>query len=283
MRSSFPKSFILVGFFFLLGGAYSPVFSQQANQDLPVVTSAGVPDYPPAAQNVRIQGAVRVRVYIDQGKVSYLQVEDGPPLLWRAAAAYVRTWQFKAGGPSNLIVTLQYRIDEVKECGPQKQVVVPHLPTEVDIIAKDTKSCDLLATVLARNQPATVKFDIELNGQTVPPPPEVALTFDGRSLNLPIQNGQFTVPLDVVHAKSVLFSLALPREEISTTVDGGDFAYENWNLYLADHSFAGDFQHALPKGAKVRSSCFLTFDSMYAEAGSSKFDPQCRNIQKPRK
>ncbi|HEV2491062.1 MAG TPA: energy transducer TonB [Candidatus Acidoferrales bacterium] len=283
MSSSFQKRLILFGFFFLLAGACSPVFSQQASQDLPVVTSAGTPDYPPSAENARIQGPVRVRVSVTEGKPSWVQIEDGPSLLWQPSIAYLRTWQFKPAPPASLLVTLQYRIEDEKVCGPQKVISVPHFPSEVDIIAKDTKSCDLVATILARNQPVNIHFDVQLNDEPVPPPAAVNLSFNGRSLSLPIQNGQFTVPLDVVRAKSVGFSLSLPLQEISTTAEGSDFAYENWKLVLADHKFGVDFQSAIPKGAKVRSSCFLTFDSMYAEAGSSKFDSQCRTILKPRK
>jgi TonB family protein len=283
MSFSFPKRFIPFAFFFILSGAYSPSFSQQASEALPVVLSAGTPDYPPEAEGARIQGTVRVRVSVTEGKPSWVQVEDGPPMLWQPAKAYLRTWQFKPAPPASLLVTLQYRIEDVKLCGPMTLAVVPHFPTAVDIIAKDTKSCDVVATVLARNQPVAINFSVELNGEAIASPGQVALSVNGRPLTLPVQNGQFTVPLDVIRAKSVVFSLSLPQNEISTTIDGSNFALENWTLRLADHKFTDDFQHAVPKGAKVRSSCFLTFDSKFAEAGSSTFDPQCRTIQKPRK
>ena len=263
--------------------AAAPAFSQQPAAIVPVVTSAGTPDYPPSAENARIQGAVRVRVYTDQGKVLWLQVQDGPPLLHQAASDYIRTWQFQQKEQMNFLVTLNYRIEEIKECGPQTVAVTPHFPGAVDIISKDTKSCDILATVLARNKPVTINFTVQLNGEAIAPPEGIALTVDGRPLNLPVQNGQFTVPLDVVRAKSVGIALSLPLQQISTTVDGSDFASENWTLRLADKAFGEDFQFDIPKGTKIKFACFLTFDSHYSSVGAFKFDPHCRTILKPAK
>jgi TonB family protein len=283
MSGPFPKRLILFGIVVPLAAICPPAISQQVGQNLPVVTSVGAPEYPFAAQNERIQGAVRVQAFVDQGKPALLQVQDGPPLLYQAALAYIRTWQFKPAPPTNFVVTLRYRIEDVKECAPQKQAVVLHLPTEVDIIAKDTKSCDLLATILARNQPRTIGLAIELNGEAIPPLPGVSLTFDGRTLNLPVQNGQFTVPIDVVRAKSVEFSFLLPEDQISTTLDGGDFASESWTLFLADRRFDANFQTGVPKGAKVRFSCFLEFDSKWTDPGTTIFDPHCRTHLKPAK
>lgn len=270
-------------FFCILAGAITPALAQQPNVVLPVVTAAGTPDYPTSAQNMRIQGAVRVRVSIGGGKVTWVQVEDGPPMLWRPSEAYVRTWQFRNQEPGNFLVTLQYSIEQVKLCGPSSVAYTTHFPYEVDIIAKDTKSCDIVATVLARNQPVTIKFDVQLNGESLPPPSAVNLNLNGQPLTLSVQNSQFTVPLDAVRAKSVAFSLSLPNQEITTNIDGANFALENWTLRLADKSFGEDFQYDVPKGAKVKFACVLTFDSMYVSAGSYSFDPHCRTIQKPGK
>src|SRR5690348_14531085 len=150
MSRSSPARYRLIALAVLLACASSPVFAQQASEALPVVLSAGTPDYPPDAEGARIQGAVHARVSVTEGKPSWVQVEDGPPMLWQPAKEYLRTWQFKPAPPASLLVTLQYRIDDVKLCGPMTLAVVPHFPTAVDIIAKDTKSCDVVATVLAR-------------------------------------------------------------------------------------------------------------------------------------
>ena len=280
MSSTISNRFTISGLAIFIACASSPAFSQQASQTLPVVASTGTPDYPPSAENARIQGAVKASVSTGQGKVTWVQVEDGPPELWRAAQAYLRTWQFQSADPAMFRVTLQYRIEEVKICGPQTVAVFAHFPTEVDIVARDTKSCDIVATVLAQNQPVAVKFDVQLNGEAIAPPSAVNLNFDGHALALPLQNGQFTVPLDVVRAKSVDFALSLPGEDIRTTVDGADFASENWTLRLADKAFGDDFQEDVPKGAKAKFACVLTFDSHYASVGSFKFDPRCRTSQK---
>lgn len=268
---------------FYIAFASSCAFPQQSPATLPIVISSGTPDYPPSAENARIQGAVRVRVYTDQGKVLWLQVQDGPPMLHQAASDYIRTWQFEQKEQMNFLVTLNYRIEDEKICGPRTQAVVPHFPAEVAIIAKDTKSCDILATLLARNKPVTINFSVELNGEAIAPPAQVVLSVDGRPLSLPVQNGQFTVPLDVLRAKSVGFSLSLPLQEISTTVDGSDFASENWTLRLADKTYGDDFQYAVPKGAKLKFACLLTFDSHYSSAGAFTFDPHCRTVEKPHK
>lgn len=283
MRRTLPNRFNLCTLVVLLAFACPPVFSQQPPVTLPIVTSTGVADYPPSAENARIEGAVRVRVYTDQGKVLWLQVQDGPPMLHQAASDYVRTWQFQQKEQMNFLVTLNYRIEDEKICGPRTQAVVPHFPVDVAIIARDTKSCDILSTVLARNKPVAINFSVELNGEAIAPPNQIALSVDGRPLNLPVQNGQFTVPLDVVRAKTVGFSLSLPLQEITTTVDGSAFASENWTLRLADKTYGDDFQYAVPNGTKVKFACLLTFDSHYSTAGSFKFDPHCRAIEKPHK
>jgi TonB family protein len=283
MRFSFFNGLAVLGCATFLACACSPTFAQQALQNLPVVTSVGVPEYPFEAQNARVEGAVRVQVFVDEGKAAFVQVQDGPPLLRQAAMAYVSTWKFKPAPPANFVVTLRYRIQEVKECAPQKQDVVLHLPAEVDIIARDTKSCDLVATVLARNQPRTIKFDIQLNGEEIPLPPGISLTFGGRTLNLPIENGLFTVPIEVVRAKSVNLAFSLPEDNISTNVDGADFASESWTLYLADKDFGVNLQYGVPKGVKAKTSCFLEFDSKWTDPGTTTFDPQCRTHLKPGK
>ncbi|HEV2298253.1 MAG TPA: energy transducer TonB [Candidatus Acidoferrales bacterium] len=283
MRRTLPNGFNPCTLVVLLGLVGSPVFSQQPPANLPVVISSGTPDYPPVAENARTQGAVHVRVYTDQGKVLWLQVQDGPPMLHQAASDYIRTWQFQQKEQMSFLVTLNYRIEDEKICGPRTQAVVPHFPAEVAIIAKDTKSCDILSTVLARNKPVTINFAVELNGEAIAPPAQVALSVDGQPLNVSIQNGQFTVALDVLRAKSVGFSLSLPLQEISTTVDGSDFASENWTLRLADKAFGEDFQYAVTKGAKPKFACLLTFDSRYSSAGAFKFDPHCRTNEKPHK
>ncbi|HEV2341775.1 MAG TPA: energy transducer TonB [Candidatus Acidoferrales bacterium] len=284
MRCASPNRFVpfTIAIFLALACA-SPAFPQQPPATLPIVTSTATPDYPPSAENARIDGAVRVRVYTNQGKVLWLQVQDGPPLLHQAASDYIRTWQFQQKEQMSFLVTLNYRIEEVKICGPLTIVAEPHFPTEVDIIARDTKSCDILSTVLALNKPVTINFSVELNGEPIAPPGQVALSVDGHPLNLPVQNGQFIVPLDVVRAKSVGFSLSLPLQQISTTVDGSDFASENWTLRLADKAFGEDFQFDIPKAVKTKFACFLTFDSHYSSAGAFKFDPHCRTIEKPHK
>ena len=54
------------------------------------------PEYPPLAQQARIQGTVLLHAVIDrEGKIENLQVLGGHPLLVKAALKAVQQWRYR--------------------------------------------------------------------------------------------------------------------------------------------------------------------------------------------
>jgi len=132
--------------------------------------------------------------------------------------------------------------------------------------------CSALA---AQGKPLTVSLTVKHNGKVVPAPDHVALSFDHRSITMPVQNGRFQVPPEIVSAENVKFSAIADGEQIHTGMKGGKFEDDIWTLILEDRGFDDQFQ-PIPKGIRVRSSCILTFESETTE-GTFLFDPHCRS------
>lgn len=77
------------------------------------------PEYPEAAREQNIQGAVVLEVHIGaDGAVQEVRVASGPPLLAQAASDAVKQWKFKPrlvnGSPVEMqtSVTLNFRLPE---------------------------------------------------------------------------------------------------------------------------------------------------------------------------
>ncbi len=116
--------------------------AQQSNEPLPVVVTASVPFYPPAARVAHIEGTVRLLITTDGKKVSAVTVQSGPPMLATAAEENVRAWQFKEHKPATFDTRFQYKLLSESECDMDDGVVTLHLPTEVQVTAKTWKTCD---------------------------------------------------------------------------------------------------------------------------------------------
>lgn len=134
--------FIGVGMMMIFGGVSSPVFAQNAEPQLPVVTSASVPLYPRTALLAHIQGTVKIRATTDGNTVSALDAESGPPMLVQAAEDNIRTWQFEEHKPVTFVVTFHYTIEEPPQCGPDNATVILHMPSDVQVNAKGVHTCD---------------------------------------------------------------------------------------------------------------------------------------------
>lgn len=116
--------------------------AQQTNETLPVVVTASVPFYPPAARVAHIEGTVRLRIATDGKTVSAITVQSGPPMLATAAEENVKTWQFKEHKSSTFDATFQYRLLSESECDMDNGVVTLHLPINVEVTAKGWETCD---------------------------------------------------------------------------------------------------------------------------------------------
>ncbi|HMD97233.1 MAG TPA: M56 family metallopeptidase [Terriglobia bacterium] len=79
----------------------------------PKLEHAVPPEYPPLAKMARIQGDVVLEVTIDEdGTVTNLEVEDGHPLLVKAAMDAVRQWKYSkpAVAPMHFEVTVHFEL-----------------------------------------------------------------------------------------------------------------------------------------------------------------------------
>jgi hypothetical protein len=137
----------------------------------------------------------------------------------------------------------------------------------------------LLSVVLplaAQEVAVSVALKIRHNGKAEPPPSQVTFEFDGRSEQLPVRNGTLQLPPEVLAAKSVSISLKLQKEQLFISgLTLSKFAGGDWSVLLEDKSFGGDYKWAIPKGAKIRSSCLLLFEPTDAE-GTADFVQHCR-------
>ena len=122
--------------------------AQQAKPHLPRIVRASMPIYPPLAQQAAIQGMVTLRVSTDGKRVSTVAALSGPPLLVRTATENVTTWEFAPDAPTSFEVTFNYRLSLPPDCectdcdGPEKQSLVLHLPTSLEVSAVIPGTCD---------------------------------------------------------------------------------------------------------------------------------------------
>lgn len=116
--------------------------AEPPQEALPTVTSAAVPLYPRTADLVHIEGIVWLRVSTDGTRVSDVKVESEPPMLAKAAADNVRTWEFSQHKPTTFKVKFSYRILPESGCYVDNSVVMLRLPTEVEVSTKGVHTCD---------------------------------------------------------------------------------------------------------------------------------------------
>jgi hypothetical protein len=124
--------------------------------------------------------------------------------------------------------------------------------------------------------PVLVKLTVKHNGKEVPTPDRVTLNFDSHVLQILLQNGRFKVPAEVFALKEVSFSAVVDGNRIRTVIPGTKFTQDMWTLLMADRHYDQDYASAVPKGAKVRSSCIMVFESLTTDPGTVQFDPHCR-------
>lgn len=121
-----------------------------------------------------------------------------------------------------------------------------------------------------------VTLSVKHNGALLPSPKRVMLVFDSHSLSLTLQRGRFEVPRAALTKKNIHLLARVGDEQIRISgIYGSALRQDQWTLILADQTYDADNQWIVPKGASVRSSCILTFESSTAE-GTLLFQPHCR-------
>ena len=132
----------------VVGSGILVAAAQQGKAPLPRIVHASIPLYPPLAQQAAIQGLVTLRVSTDGKRVSTVNGGSGPPLLVRTATENVKTWEFAPHAPTSFEVTFDYKLSLPPDCectncdGPEKQTLVLHLPTRVEVSAVIPGTCD---------------------------------------------------------------------------------------------------------------------------------------------
>lgn len=122
-----------------------------------------------------------------------------------------------------------------------------------------------------------VKLTVKHDGQEKPAPDQITLRFDDHSLQIPIRDGKFEVPPEVISAHKVALVADVGGDHIRVTgISGKKFVRASWTLLLAERAYSDDYQWVVPKGADIHCSCVLAFDSGEGD-GTAVFVPRCRS------
>jgi hypothetical protein len=131
------------------------------------------------------------------------------------------------------------------------------------------------------HKPTIVNLKVLHDGRKCPTPGLIKVSFDGRSIQLPVRKGKFEVPPELVAAKSITLEIDTEESHLRLThVSGKDFAQEDWTIVLAERVYDDDYMWAVPKGTKVRSTCMLVFESVHTDPGRVLFEQHCRTKKK---
>ncbi|MGA2481488.1 MAG: hypothetical protein ABSF92_00010 [Candidatus Acidiferrales bacterium] len=140
----------------------------------------------------------------------------------------------------------------------------------------------LLSFLLSAAQKGAVVVEliVKHDGQEKPAPDHVTLSFDHHSLQIPVREGKFEVPPEVVGAQKVAFAADVEGDHIRVAgISGRKFVRGNWTLLLAQRDYGEEYRWVLPKRTDVRSSCILEFEPDNGE-GTFVFVPHCRSKSK---
>ncbi|MGB0035612.1 MAG: hypothetical protein WBP79_09075 [Candidatus Acidiferrales bacterium] len=133
----------------------------------------------------------------------------------------------------------------------------------------------------AQDGTTVVKLTVKHDGKESPAPDHITLSFDDHSLQIPVRDGRFEVSPDVTGAQKVTIATDVEGDHIKVSdLSGKMFTQENWTLLLAERKYGEDYQWNVPKGAAIRSSCILVFDSVHTDPGTVAFVRHCRSRQK---
>jgi len=128
-----------------------------------------------------------------------------------------------------------------------------------------------------QEKPTEIKLTIKYNDRTVPNPDHITFGSRDCAARVPLVNGKFTVPAEILHARNLQFSLDIVGNRIQMIdFSQNELEFDRWTLYLADHHYK-EHAYDVPKGAKIRSSCMLVLDSDRFDPGVVLFQTHCRS------
>jgi hypothetical protein len=108
----------------------------------------------------------------------------------------------------------------------------------------------------------SVELSISLNGVPVPAPGQATLTVEGHDISVPLNNGRFAVPQRIIQADKTEFfgfSMTLPGNHLHIDLPTYAFKSGAWKVILNDRRFPHEYQYAMPKGWKPKSTCVFSF------------------------
>ena len=126
-----------------------------------------------------------------------------------------------------------------------------------------------------------VRLRVEQDGKERPGPDHVILNYGGKSAKVPLHKGKFEVPPKVLDSQVVTFVASLDDDELRISdLPANKFNPENWTIVLADRTYSEEYQWDVSKGAAIRSSCIITFNSIHSDPGTVVFVKHCRTPKK---
>ena len=98
------------------------------------VEQAELPQYPPRARQVGLEGDVLVEVTIEGGRVAKTAIAAGDRLLAEAAVANIKTWRFASELKARFSTTFSYKLMSPPSESSESRVIA-ELPRQVTVIA----------------------------------------------------------------------------------------------------------------------------------------------------
>jgi len=134
----------------------------------------------------------------------------------------------------------------------------------------------LLTPAVTQEGPAVVKLCVVKDGKEVPAPTHVMLYFAGQSREIPVVEGKFEVPPEVVKTERTTLATEIEGEQIRISgIHHQKFRSGKWTIIMATRNYTEEFQWVVPKGTKIRESCILEFEPNGGE-GTATFVSKCR-------
>jgi hypothetical protein len=140
-------------------------------EPLPTVTAGELPLYPRLAVTAAIEGTVRLRVSTDGEKATDVTVEEGQPMLAKAAQENLKSWRFAKHRPTSFETTFVFHLATETDCLNENDRVTLTLPARVDITATGAarRSACYLESELDLSEPLRVFLtSCEVDGSAVP-------------------------------------------------------------------------------------------------------------------
>jgi hypothetical protein len=133
------QDFLGLGLGLLSPFVFCHAFARPSEPNLPTVTGAAVPLYPPLARAASVQGTVILVVVTNGDRVQSTKVVNGHPLLSAAAESNIRTWTLVGNPPQTFDVTYRYVLSDRCDGNPAVKI---DFPTSVVICSKPNPPLD---------------------------------------------------------------------------------------------------------------------------------------------